>query len=91
MKKLLDYIKSLFDRYDAWCSRRYWKTQHLAFMTTMINTDDRWFASCPIAMEFINRYKLAMSEDWYKLQHEPVEKLRTRLGLDPNYKFPSSE
>lgn len=86
MKNLLGYIKSLFDRYDAWCLRRYWKARHLGFMNSMIHANDRWLASDPLAMEFVNRYKLMMSEEWYKHSHESINVFRTRLGLDPVYK-----
>lgn len=70
-------------QFKAWRERRYWAKRHLDFIRTRVLEDWRWMACDPIAEALTDRYKKITSVNWYRLDHEPIDVLRHRLGMDP--------
>jgi hypothetical protein len=75
---------NLIDQFKAWRKRRYWAQQHMDFVKRMVREDWRWLGTDHIANEMATRYLYATEDDWYSIAHEPIDKFRTRLGLDPH-------
>lgn len=71
-------------RFKAWRKRRYWEKRHMEFIRTTVMQDWRWLAGDPVARAITDRYEKVTSRDWYKLEHEPIDQFRRRIGLDPH-------
>lgn len=76
-------IPGVWLRFQAWRQRRHWADLHLEWLRTMVHGDARWLAVNPIARSITERYEAALAEDWHARDHEEVQHLRTRLGMDP--------
>ena len=76
-------MKNLLAKYKQWKNKRYWKKQQLEYLRVTLLQDHRWLANDKTADALTSRYLSILSEDWYKLEHEDVSKLRDRLGLNP--------
>jgi hypothetical protein len=79
-------VKNLIARFKAWRQRRYWKKRHLQFIRTMVLQDWRWLSVDPVGKEITDRYKKITASDWHKLDHEPIEQFRKRIGMCPHEK-----
>lgn len=86
MYSAAELLRRLYERYSTWRKKRYWEKRQFENLRVMLNGDARWLAADPVAAALTDRYQRAVAEDWYKLPQEDVSKLRTRLGLDPDYK-----
>lgn len=75
----------MLTKFKEWRKRRYWARMHTEWLRTFVACDDRWLASDPVASAIMARYKAAISENWYELQHEDISVFRQRIGLDPRY------
>ena len=76
-------MNNLLAKYKQWKNKRYWKKQQLEYLRITLLADHRWLANDKTADALTSRYLSILSEDWYKLEHEDVSKLRDRLGLNP--------
>lgn len=76
-------MKNLLAKYKQWKNKRYWKKQQLEYLRVTLQQDHRWLANDKTADALTSRYLNILSEDWYKLEHEDVSKLRDRFGLNP--------
>ena len=76
-------MKNLLAKYKQWKNKRYWKKQQLEYLRVTLLQDHRWLANDKTADALTSRYLSILSEDWYKLEHEDVSKLRDRLELNP--------
>ena len=76
-------MKNLLAKYKQWKNKRYWKKQQLEYLRVTLLTDHRWLANDKTADALTSRYLDILKDDWYKLAHEDVSKLRDRLGLNP--------
>jgi len=81
-------VKTLIARFKAWRQRRYWQKRHLEFIRTMVLSDLRWLSVDPAGRAITERYEKLTAADWYKLDHEPIEKFRKRIGMCPHEKEP---
>lgn len=82
----LSFLAGLFERYKAWRIKRYWEKRQLENLQVMLRTDAQWLAANPIAAALTDRYAKAAADDWYQQPREDISQLRTRLGLEPDYK-----
>lgn len=76
----------LQERYKLWKKRRFWKYRQQEHLMSLLMQDEHWMANNPIVATLTNRYIRALGIDWYADYFEDSSKLRTRLGLDPNYR-----
>ena len=76
-------MKNLLAKYKQWKNKRYWKKQQLEYLRVTLQQDHRWLANDKAADALTSRYLDILKDDWYKLAHEDVSKLRDRLGLNP--------
>ena len=76
-------MKNLLAKYKQWKNKRYWKKQQLEYLRVTLQQDHRWLANDKTADALTSRYLNILKDDWYKLEHEDVSKLRDRLGLNP--------
>ena len=76
-------MKNLLAKYKQWKNKRYWKKQQLEYLRVTLLVDHRWLANDKTADALTSRYLNILKDDWYKLEHEDVSKLRDRLGLNP--------
>ena len=81
-------MKNLIARFKAWRKRRYWQKRHLEFIRTMVLSDLRWLSVDPAGRAITERYEKLTASDWYKLDHEPIEQFRKRIGMCPHEKEP---
>ncbi|WP_431509791.1 hypothetical protein [Variovorax sp. DAIF25] len=79
-------MRELITRFKAWRERRYWQKRHLQFIRKNVMLDWRWLAVDPVGKAITDRYEKLTASDWYKLDHEPIEQFRKRIGMEPNYK-----
>ena len=79
-------MKTLIARFKAWRQRRYWQKRHLEFIRTMVLSDLRWLSVDPAGRAITERYEKLTASDWYKLDHEPIEHFRKRIGMCPHEK-----
>lgn len=77
---------ALSKRFSEWRERRHWQKRHLQFIRTQVMQDWRWLAVDPVGKAITDRYEKLTASDWYKLDHEPIEQFRKRIGMEPNYK-----
>ena len=80
------YNGGLQDRYKLWKKRRFWNIhrQH-EHLVTMLKSDNRWMAGNPIVDYLTERYLKALDIDWYTHGFQSSDKVRVKLGLEPNY------
>lgn len=72
-------MRALIIAFEAWRKRRYWQRRHFEFVRNMIMDDWRWLAEFPVANELSERYRRALYDGWYRLDHEDIRELRDRL------------
>lgn len=77
-------MMGLITKFKAWRKRRHWARMHMEWLRTFVSCDDRWLANDPIASAIVERYRAAIEENWYELQHEDISDFRRRIGLDPH-------
>lgn len=78
-------VRRTVEALRAWRRRRYWTAERqLEHLRVMVMDDWRWLAHDPVADAMATRYKRALSQSWYQLQHEDAETFRRRIGLCPH-------
>lgn len=75
---------SLLTKLKALRKRRHWARMHAEWLRTFVACDDRWLAGDAVASALTERYRKAIAENWYELQHEDISDFRRRIGLDPH-------
>lgn len=74
----------IFKKLKAWRERRYWDKRKICHITNMVMQDWQWLAHDPVAAAITDRYKNALSENWFMKNHESIYSFRQKIGLDPN-------